>query len=101
MECICMSASGRVPNVMMINGVIEIAIESAGGSLELCYVPPNMRMLRLRPWGKTELTGSVDLTCLPDRRKSLSLNKQGFTGEIDLTQLSKGKFENPMLCAFT
>ena len=92
--------------------VVEITLDSGSitGSLELCYVPPKVNDLSIRSWGKSELTGSVnlarlpdgmeyvslcnnrlagkiDLTCLPDGMQKLSLENNQFTGEIDLTQL--------------
>ena len=73
--------------------VIEVSIASCYviGSLELCYVPPKMKLLNISPWnGKGELTGSADLTHLPEGMESLSLNNNTLTGEIDLTSLPDG-----------
>ena len=57
------------------------------GSLELCYVPPKVKVLEISELGKSALTGSIDLTCLPDGMQKLYLNDHQFTGEIDLTKL--------------
>ena len=72
--------------------VIKIDIDSlhVSGSIELCYVPPKVKVLNISLWwGTNELTGSVDLTSLPDGMESLSLNYNQLTGGIDLTQLPK------------
>ena len=69
--------------------VTEIRINSGStsGSLELCYVPPNVKELRISSWSSSKLTGSVNLACLPNGMKCLSLYKNQLTGEIDLTRL--------------
>ena len=69
---------------------IEISSQNTGGSLELCYVPPKVKLLRITPWGKTELKGSLDLTRLPDGMEALSLHGNQLTEEIDLTRLPEG-----------
>ena len=69
--------------------VIEIHVHSdnASGSIELCYAPPKVKVLRVSSWGKSEFTGSVDLTHLPDGMQVLNLQNNQLTGEIDVTQL--------------
>ena len=72
--------------------VIEIDIDNSivSGTIELCYVPPKVKILHISSWGKSQLTGSVDLACLPDGMKVLCLKNNQLTGEIDLTHLSDG-----------
>ena len=69
--------------------VIEIEIYSdyASGTLELRYAPPKVEDLRITPWGKSELTGSVDLTRLPDGMKSISLHSNQLSGSIIIKEL--------------
>ena len=69
--------------------VIEIRIGScsASGSLELCYVPPKVKFCSINSFGNSKLTGSVDLTQLPEGMRHLHLNNNQLTGEIDLTHL--------------
>ena len=70
--------------------VIEIEINSdyASGTVELCYLPPKVKVLDISPWwGTGELKGSLDLTHLPGGIKSLSLDYNELTGEIDLRHL--------------
>ena len=92
---------------------ILVGSEGASSSLELCYVPPKVKMLMISSLGESTVTGSVDLTRLPngmkylsfadneligeidlahlpDRMVHLSLSRNEFTGEIDLTQLPEG-----------
>ena len=55
---------------------IEIDTESnhVRGSLELRYVPPKVRLLRVSTWSSTsKLTGSVDLTQLPEALEHIDL----------------------------
>ena len=75
--------------------VIEIDIESSNitGSLELCYVPPNVNVVKIRSWGEGKMSGSVDLARLPDGITEILLYNNGFTGEIDLTHLPGGMTE--------
>ena len=72
--------------------VIEINIDGgmANGSLELCYVPPKMKVFRITSWYKRHLTGSVDLTQLPDGMQKLCCSSTELKGEIDLEHLPKG-----------
>ena len=73
--------------------VIQIDMDSSdiSGSIQLCYVPPKVKILRIRPpWTDGKLTGSVDLGHLPDGMQHLSLESNSFTGEIDLTKLPDG-----------
>ena len=67
---------------------IEIGIDSGhvSGSLALRYVPPRVKVLKIISAG-SRLTGSVDLTQLPDRMENLTLSNNQLTGEINLTLL--------------
>ena len=69
--------------------VIEIGADCRyiSGSIQLCYVPAKVRALNLKPPWTSKLTGSVDLTCLPEGMQTLRLNDHQLSGEIDLTQL--------------
>ena len=68
---------------------IELGSETLSGSLELCYVPPKVKVLDI----SSRLTGSVDLRQLPDEMSKLHLNNSQLTGEIDLTQLPDGMYD--------
>ena len=70
---------------------IEIDIESnhVRGSLELRYVPPKVKVLK-KTLLLSKLTGSVDLTHLPEGFQVIDLQNNGLTGEIDLAYLPKG-----------
>ena len=73
---------------------VDMKCRYIGGSLELCYVPPKVRTLRIGvPWVNTRLKGSVNLTHLPKEVQVIDLRINELTGEIDLTQLPQG-----MLC---
>ena len=70
--------------------VVEIALDSGSitGSLELCYIPLKVKVLKaspLFPW--SALRGSVDLAHIPEGMQVLDLRKNILTGEVDLTQL--------------
>ena len=39
---------------------IERDSENISGSIDLCYVPPKVKVLQISSWGKRQLTGSVD-----------------------------------------
>ena len=69
--------------------VVEIQIKTRHviGSLELCYVPPEVKLVRINSRGGSKMTGSVDLTRLPKRMNLLILNNNRLTGKIDLTRL--------------
>ena len=70
--------------------VIKIGADSSdiSGSIQLCYVPPKVKKLKVTPsWPGSKLTGSVDLAHLPKDMKHLDLQKNIFTGEIELTKL--------------
>ena len=69
--------------------VIQIKIDSRriSGSLDLCYVPPKVKVLNITSWIKSQFAGSVDLTHLPDGIEDLFLQDNRFTGEIDLQHL--------------
>ena len=69
---------------------IELGSETLSGSLELCYVPPKVKVLLITSWRKTELTGSVDLTYLPSGVEWVDLDNNELTHEIDLTLLPDG-----------
>ena len=60
------------------------------GSLELCYVPPKVKVLAICVLGKSGLTESIDLTRVPDGMEELDLRSHKLTGEVDLTQLPDG-----------
>ena len=72
--------------------VIQAEMHSANvsGSVKLCYIPPKMKVLKITTFGISNLTGSIDLTQLPEGMQKLSLGNNKFTGEIDLTQLPDG-----------
>ena len=73
--------------------VTEVDIDSSNivGSLELCYAPPKVKEFRVNPpWDGSKMTGSVDLTHLPEEMTHLDLQNNQLTGEVDLTQLPKG-----------
>ena len=74
--------------------VIDISMcsDDVSGSLELCYVPPKVKALNIRPMTlcRSQLTGSVDLTGLPDGMESLCLSSSWLMGEIDLAHLPDG-----------
>ena len=75
--------------------VIQIEIEGhdVGGSLELCYVPPEVRQLKISTLGKSKLTGTADLTKLPDGIQVLDLRNNQLTGELDITQLPESMLD--------
>ena len=66
---------------------IDIVKDDLSGSLELCYFPPKVNMVTISPRSKSNMTGSVDLTQLPEGLQVLDLRNNNLTGEIDLTQL--------------
>ena len=70
--------------------VVKIGIHSSNvsGSLALCYIPPKVKVLMRTTWNRRKLTGSVDLTQLPDAMEHLNLCNNELSGEIDLTHLS-------------
>ena len=72
--------------------VIEIYIHChcVRGSLELLYAPPKVKVLRISSHFEGQLTGSVDLTQLPDGMRKFSLRGNKLSGEINLLQLPKG-----------
>ena len=70
--------------------VIEIGVDSSDirGSIQLCYVPPKVKVLKVTPsFPGSELSGSVDLTQLPVGMQVLDLQNNILTGEVDLTRL--------------
>ena len=70
--------------------VIEIRINkpNVSGSLDLCDVPPKVRVLRTTPlWRNGKLTGTVALADLPDGMQVIDLRGNELTGEIDLRRL--------------
>ena len=71
--------------------IIEINIGSRNlsGSLELRYVPPQVKLLKISSWVKRQLTGSVDLTQLPEGMQKLYLCRTAIKGEINLEHLPK------------
>ena len=72
---------------------IDMETSSITGSLQLCYVPLKANVVNMRSWGKSKMTGSVDLARLPDGMTELSLDNNVLTGEIDLTHLPGGMTE--------
>ena len=60
------------------------------GLLELCYVPPKVKVLEIVVFDSSGLTGSIDLARLPDGVEELDLRSHKLTGEIDFTQLPDG-----------
>ena len=54
---------------------IEIDSEDLSGSIEICYLPPNVKYIIISSLCKTQLRGSADLTHLPDGMQGLSLEK--------------------------
>ena len=67
------------------NNVFEISKRGKiSGSLQLCYIPPKVKLLRILC---RKLTGSVDLTRLPKDMESLLIHNNQFSGSIDLSQL--------------
>ena len=76
--------------------VIEISLESpqVSGSLELCYVPPNVKVIKARSmWNHSKLSGSADLTHLPEGIGGIDLRGNELTGEIDSTKLPEAMVE--------
>ena len=65
--------------------VIEIDIRREGlsGSLQLCCVPSKANEVNITSWSKSKMTGYVELADLPHEMKSLSLENNQLTGEID------------------
>ena len=73
--------------------VIEIKADSYHviSPCALFSIPPKVRVLIIYSWSGTgKLTGSVDLTHLPDGMEHLSLHHNQLTGEVDLTYLPGG-----------
>ena len=75
--------------------VAKILIDTCrtNGFIEICYVPPKVEFFLVDSWFGSKLTGSVDLTQLPDGMKFFLLNNHNMTGEIDLTQHPDGMKE--------
>ena len=63
------------------------------GSVYLTHLPANMDLLRIH---NNQLTGSIDLAHLPAGMGHLSLNNNQFEGSIDLTKLPE-KMQNIFL----
>ena len=72
---------------------IDVDRKKVNGSLELGYAPPKVKVLKISPFLKSKLTGSIDLTRLPGGIRILYLENNQLTGEIDLTHLPKGMKE--------
>ena len=72
--------------------VIEMQIfsEDISGLLDLCYVPPKVKVLYIGQMPGGELTWSVDLTQLPCGMEELYLYNNQLAGVVDLTQLPGG-----------
>ena len=79
--------------------VVEIVEYSRiSGSLEIRYIPPKVKLRILScqqlSYLKTDqLTGSIDLTNLPNKMQYLHLQHNLFTGSIDLTKLPEDILE--------
>ena len=69
---------------------MDVSSENARSSLELCHVPPKVKVLKIISKPRGKLTGSADLTQLPSGMKALCLTFNQLTGQIDLTQLPCG-----------
>ena len=69
---------------------IDDSSENVCSLLELCHVPPKVKVLKISSMPGGKLTGSVDLTQLPCGMEALHLNSHQLTGAIDLTQLPGG-----------
>ena len=70
--------------------VIEINMDSINitGSIQLCYVPPSVKYLKIRnQWRHGKLSGSIDLAQLPEGMQLLDLQHNQLTGELDLARL--------------
>ena len=74
-SCIKCDDSGRVIEIIMDD-------EDLGGSLELCYVPPKVKVLNINWWLGSRLTGPVDLTHLPEGMESLCLKNNRLSGSL-------------------
>ena len=79
-SCVRCDDDGRVVETVLDD-------ENISGSLELCYVPPKVKKLSKRSSGTSKLTGTADLTQLPEGMQELDLRDNQLTGELDLTQL--------------
>ena len=70
--------------------VVEIEETCAvAGSLQLQYVPPKLKVLMISSWRKSQLTGSVDLSQLPEGMQKLCLSNTELKEGIDLAHLPK------------
>ena len=73
---------------------IDMDCTNVSGSLELCYTPPKVEVLRIVPlWMNGKLTGSVDLAHLPEAMQVLDLRADEIAGDIDLTKLPEAMVE--------
>ena len=79
-SCIECNDDNRVTEIGIFGGHVR-------GSLDLCYVPPKVKVLNITSWFKSQLTGSVDLTQLPVGMQRLSLSNTELEGKIDLSHL--------------
>ena len=75
-------------------GLTEIDLDSGlvSGFLTLCYVPPEVKELKMSSLTGSELTGTADLTHLPAGMQVLDLRNNQLTGKLDLTQLPRSMF---------
>ena len=69
---------------------VNIDIRYANGSVDFCYIPPKVKKIYVGSGNKSSLTGSLDLTNLPDGMQYFQLHSNELTGETDLTQLPHG-----------
>ena len=81
--CVKCGVDGRVVKIDKDTGHLS-------GSIELRFVPPKVKVLRITLWTGSKLAGTVDLTQLPQGVQTLSLEDNQLTGEIDLTHLPDG-----------
>ena len=72
--------------------VIKINIDLHGirAPLELCYVPPKVKHIRITSKYKSSMSGLVDFAQLPKGMQNIYLQNNMLTGEIDLTQMPDG-----------
>ena len=69
---------------------IDARGENVRSLLQLCHVPPKVKVLKISSMPGGKLTGSFDLTQLPCGMEHLYIHYNQLTGAIDLTQLPGG-----------
>ena len=73
--------------VIRISIGIDVSSENVRSLLQLCHVPPKVKVLRIISKLRGKQTVSVDLTQLPCGMEQLYLRNNQLTGAADLTQL--------------